>query len=635
MEFRIAMNVSALVWPWIAALACLGACGTRQITVHNSVQVTVHAGPHDGTTPAMIDRKDPRIAVAQREIKSVLDRDLAFEVDAALVPHFDAALHAAFVEALETTVTSLHALRDREPELLAFAIKHLETVRWTYSPSQRPSLPTFDPSSGLMAVQVAPDDARLLFGDTLQFTLGRALEAERAARYGEMKPDQVPADEHAAYFEYVTRASVRVRPDGTRISNEEVSLRRIQQVLAFYPRIRDAALQQEARHWLVQAGSRLRSEVVDPPSDPGVAELARRVHPQWIAWLNAHQAELDDADAKRVVDLMFQRHHLPMEPFRHGFDALAFSRPHVHAWVTATRTEASKSRSSQPTLGEALVCPYRQDGRAGYWTASGACTGAVFTALAADAAGRKTLARWLIDEHSEPLTRAAVLHTLSANGPDAIPPLVDAVLAHPETARAALVALAEAPQWGRTHSSAPQPDALVKQIPRWWQSHPKLRPQLLYLTAEIGTRYEGTVVWSKLPQVLGSKVTAQEFAAYLEQGPRAMWSVERLGPVLGDGWSRAAVLVPALGHWLDASVQTGRGGPDPHYVTERIVRLLCTTGTERDYVALQAFLSEYIESHPSQRNNLNSFATTPGSQQCPKWRATPRRGQQPDVLFGD
>lgn len=634
MEYRTRMNVARFVLPWVVVLG-LGGCRERSINVHSTVHVTVHAGPNAGKAPATIDRNDPRIAIAQREIGDILGRDVSFEVDAALVPHFDSALHGAFVEALETTVTSLQYLRARQPELLEYAVAHWKTLRWKYTPSQQREYPEFDTRSGLMVVAVIPDDRRLLFADTLGLTFERAVEREHAARYHDMAPEKVPAPEHAAYFEYVTRGRVPERPDGSRIPHEEVDLLRLDRVLALYPHIRDEALLAKARSWLVQAGSRLRRLVVEPRADARTTTLVRRNHPRWIAWLNAHHAELSERELEQVAELMFRRHHHPMEPFRQGFDAIAFSRPHVHAWVESQRRTPDAPKPVREKLAEEIVCPYKQDSHSGRWSAWGHCTGVVFSDLAGDPAGRKTLARWLVAERSDALTRAAVLHSLRERGSDVVPPLVDALLPHPPQAEIAIVALAEAPHWGRGSSSLPEPEALVRHIPRWWRDHPKLRPQLLYLLSELAAHYEGIVVWSKLPQFLGSKISAREIAGYLELGPRPLWSIEHFAVSFSDGWQRSAVLVPALRQWLERYTQAGQRGPEPHYVTERVIRVFCAAGNERDYAELQTFLLEYLESHPSQRNNLHSFATSPGSQQCPKWRKRGRQEPTPEPLFGD
>lgn len=628
------MNVVRFVGAWVVVLGLAG-CRERTINVNNTVHVTVHAGPNAGKAPATIDRNDPRIAIAQKEIEGILGRDVKFEVDAALVPHFDAALHEVFVEALETAVTSLQYLRERHPDLLAYAVAHWKTLRWKYTPSQQRALPQFDAKSGLLVVTVPPDDRRLLFSDTLATTFDRALDEERAARYEGVPPDAVPVDEHTGYFEYVTRGRVPPRADGTRVPREEVELQRLERVLGLYPRIRDEALRTKVQAWLVQAGSRLQPLVLEPPEEAELAALVRRLHPAWIAWLNANHKALSDRELENVAALMFRKHHLSTAPFRRGFDAVAFARPHVHAWVEAQRRTPDAPKPAREDLAEEILCPYRHDAHTGKWSFWGYCTGIVFADLAVDASGRKTLVRWLAAERSDVLTRNAVLHTLRTHGPDVIPPLVDALLAHPEEAEIAILALAEAPHWGRGSSTLPEPEALVRQVPRWWRDHPKLRAPLLYLLSELGSNYEGLVAWPKLPQFLGGKISAREFAAYLELGPRPLWSVEHFAASFSEGWQRSAVLVPALRHWLERYTQTGQRGPDPHYVTERVIRVFCAVGTERDYLELQAFLAEFLESHPSQRNNLNSFATLPGEQQCSKWRPRGRRGSASEPLFGD
>lgn len=608
------------------------------VVVSNEVNVVVSDGPSAGSVPPSIDLNDPRIAAAQREIESLLGRPLKFELDRTLVPAFGNGLHAAFVAALEDTVTQLQYCRERQKDAFAFAVAKFRLLRWSYSAGKNPEAPSFEPSAGLLSVLVPPDQYQLLQDYTLVEAFISQVEKERVARYTGMPADKVPPAEFEAYFEF-QRHYHRPQPDakGRTPSSDETELAQLRNVLGLYPRLPAGELQAEARHWLVGRGSTLRHDMTDEDLTKEAKQLLDVQHPRWIRWVNQTHNQFTTDEQKSIADLMFNRHYAPWKGFRKGFNALDFSTPHVRAWLKVRA--ADKEPEREDPVQQAVVCPYTQHRNDEFLSAASYCNGALYTDLFEQSGGPKKLAQVLLREKGDTFTQTATLHITSQLGVAPAVSLLEALAKDEKASQAALMALAQFSEWGSARSrpnDAPvlDPDPLFELIPSWWQSYPGRRPQLLFLLTQLSNRYEGVVAWPKLSNYLGSRISADELSAYLDQSPRTIWSLGNLAQGLTDGWKRSDLLIPKLEGWLDAYNKGGRDGPEPYYVAERVIGFLCTAGTARDIKALQSFLRQRLESFPSENRNLGSFVEKRQNELCPNLPPEPKPGKKP-VLFGD
>lgn len=615
------------------ALACASA--PNGIVVSQSVTVVIDSGPDKGARPPSIDLGDPRIAVAEREFKHLLGHALAFELDPALVPSFDHSLHPVFVEALERTVTQLQYLSDRQPDDFAFGKAHLATVRFSYAPTQSLPDPSLDEGNGVLTIAVSSDRGSLVEdGDVVRAVMD-ALEHHRILRYDAMPAERVPAGEEREYFTYQSHYH-RPLPNAPKQSSEDVELIRIGNALALYPRSKDPALRKDEREWLVMVGSRVDSALANPQRDPVATRRAQAVQPIWVAWLNGVAPELDDREREQISELFFERHSGATDAFRRGFDTLGFAAPILDAW--------SKHAAEDDELGshnrteQTVVCPYSWDREHTSISGRGYCNGVLYLDVAQGAGGPKRLAALLSRSKNERLTATAVLHIMEHRGVPAMLELLAALDGDEPASRASLAALAAFPGYGRQSSNDPDrvpidPTPLFERIPAWWKGHPPRRPLLLLLLAELTNRYPGVVAWSKLPEYLGSRVSAEEFTAFLDSNPRAVSFIGDFADGLSDGWRKSSVLIPKLESWLTTYSRSRGDGPEPHYMTDRVADLLCRAGTKADLVDLQRFLKKRIEAFPEERNNLDEFAEEKLSELCPKVRDE-KPGKKP-VLFGD
>jgi hypothetical protein len=622
---------------WLFSLWGALACSPppSSVVVTQSVTVVIDSGPDKGTRPASIDLGDPRIAVAEREFKHLLGHALAFELDPALVPSFDHSLHPVFVDALERTVTQLHYLSEQLPDDFAFGKAHLTTVRWTYAPTQSPPDPALDAASGVLTIAVSSDRGSLVENGDVVRAVMDALELHRITRYDTMPAARVPAGEEREYFKFESHYH-RPLPNAPKRSSDDIELARVGNVVALYPRLQDPELRRDAGEWLAMMGSRVRSAYLRTKDDPVAAQRAVELQPLWIRWLNRAAPELDDRARERIAELFFERQSAESDAFRRGFDTLGFAGPTLAAWLQ--HAGAEQELDSHNRTEQSVICPYSWDREHSSVTGRGYCNGALYVDVFQGAGGPQKLAALLTRTKSDLFTDTAVLQIMVHRGVPAMLELLAALDADEGASRTGLAALAAFSGFGPRSSTESDevpldPKPLFDRIPAWWKSRPARRPLVLLVLASLTHRYPGVVAWPELPAYLGGRVSAEEFAGFLDTRADAVSFIGDFAAGLSDGWRKSSVLIPKLDTWLTNYSRTPGDGPEPHYMTERVADLLCRVGTKADLVDLQRYLKKRIDSFPEQRNDLEVFAEEKLSELCPK--VHDEKPGKKSVLFGD
>lgn len=632
-------------WRWlgavgvVAALSCGGPATPTQVVVNNTVQVTISDGPNAGKPPSTIDMGDKRISVAFEAIAKLIGHGVQFEIDNSLIPKFDDRLHEAFIEALETLVTSLEYTKKYYPEATTFCGPHLQVIRWTYSPSKGDIDTELDTSKNRLDVPVPADEWRLLPDSLIAGVFDDAWDKEKEHRYTTIAPEAVPVAEQAFYLDFV-KSYHRPPPGETEVDKEKREIARLGKILALYSRLQDPEVKEKARDSLSYGGRDLRDWFAKLGEMPELAGPLVPVHRAWIAWLNADFETLSEVKQRDLTSLVFTRSYQPAPGFGVGVDVVKLVTPRIRQWLARPPEKERHSYGPPDAVIDFMVCPFDSDpGEHRFSGSSQSCNGLVYTTLTEK--GYQPLVSLLRSVKAPALAQTAVLNLLNQRGPDAAAGLVDALWADKDLARGALVALAEFEGWGNRNrrSELPElgPKPFIDRIPGWWRAHPDFHGELLYLTVTLGDEYEGTVVWPKLSDYLGSRLTGAEVAGFLQQSPRTIWYLRLFVHSLSDGWSRSKTMIPELERFLNDVNASGRGEPSPYYVTERCVQFLCITGNSQDIAALQKFLKDRIERYPSEQRSLASF-TDSSSQQCPGAKAEAAReakGAKAGVTFGD
>lgn len=631
---------------WLPCVVLLLSWGctpaATQVVVNNTVQVTVTDGPQAGKSPPAIHMDDKRISVAFDALAKLLGHPIHFEIDNSLLPKFEERLHEAFIEALETLVTSLEYAKRYYPDAMAYGAAHLRTLRWTYSPSKAEVATDLDVKTERLEVPVAADASRLLQDALITSVFDRAWDREKERRYTRLEPEAVPIAEHDYYLDFQTSYH-RPPPGETELDKEQREIASLTNVLRLYPRITNAEVKAKAHRFLSNSGRDVRGWLAKAQRMPTLLAPARKIHAAWIQWLNGAFPGLSDGERREMANLLFTHSHERAPEFGAGLDVTAIVRPRVRSWLERSQQKQRNSYDAEDGANALIVCAYEYDETYERFSIPSQCNGLVYTTLSHRGTNMRPLVALIAAEKAAPFTQTATLNILNHLGAESAAQLVEALLYDSAQAKAALVALAEFSGWGaRNHrrSELPElsPTAFIRRIPAWWASRPELHAELLYLVVKLGDEYEGSVVWPKLAQYLGARLTGDEVAGFLKQGPSTIWHLRSLVRAVGDDWSRSKVLIPELERFLNHANESGGGEPSPYYVTERCMEFLCITGTHQDVVALQGFLRDRVERYPSEKRTLDSFIDASPARLCPLAKAAVERSEkkaQRDVTFGD
>jgi hypothetical protein len=622
------------------ATACGGSAGPTQVVVTNTVQVTVSDGPDAGRPPATINMSDKRIHVAFEAVNKLLGHSVQFEIDNSLIPKFESELHEAFIQALETLVTSLEYANKHYSEATTFAGPHLGTIAWTYSPSKGEISTKLDVEKNRLDVPVPGDEWGLLPDSMIVTVFDQAWDTEKERRYTALAPEAVPVAEHKYYYDFL-RSYHRPPPGDTEVDKEKRAIQILNRQVALYPLVKDEEVREDLRQSLVHGGTNLRDWYADLQKMPELAKPLAPAQAAWVKWLNASFSELRDTEQRDIGRVLFSYSYKASPGFPVGLDVVKLGTPRIRSWLARSQEKNRNGIDAEDGANSMIVCPFEfSEDTYRFSPEYQSCNGIVYTSLVAK--GYQPLIQLLRTEKAPALTQTATLNVLDKLGSEVAVGLIDALWNEPEHVRAALVALAGYTGWGsnsRRRDGLPEllPQPLLKRIPGWWRAHPEFHGELLYLTVTLGDEYEGTVVWPKLTEFLGSRLTASDVAGFLRQTPRTIWYLRLLVHALSDGWSRSKMVIPELERFLDDATRSRRGEPQPYHVAERCVQFLCITGNGQDIRALQKYLKDRIERFPSEERSLASFADD-SSEQCPAAKAAAAqeaKTSKPGVTFGD
>jgi hypothetical protein len=625
--------------PLFAMAVGCGSTNVRSIVLNSQVTVVVTHIQAEGPAPARIDPTDPRIAVSARAVADLLGHPVTFEIDGALVPQFGASLHERFISAFETTASSLAWGKKNLPEAYAYASPFLRTIAFVYSPIEDRAAASLEPQTGTLRVVVRPSASSLLPGPSLNDAFERAFRDHEIAAYANLAPERVPLAEQRAYFHFVE--GYRPPPTGKESSAPSENRDRIAAILALAVLTRDESLRAEIDHWLASACDTVARLGKAHDEEPAPAD--RAVLATYVAWLNARIDGLELRDRYHIVELVFGPGR-GLREIRQGFDMLRFGAHAVDTFMPKSRPDELANHVDEGAIADLVVCPYRRDPSSRTVSSRPYCNGAFYIDVMALPNGAKKLADVLLRKRSDASAEAAVLNLFEKKGADAATALLQALEPNEGLSMVAVRALADDVAFQAPSSSVETRRQATAQLFGWavrdWRTYPRRRAALLYLMTEIGRRNEGLIAWSDLAQVLGAPLGEVELAAFLDESPRALESLDLVGQGLGDGFSRANVVDPRFDRWLDDTSERNRGGFGPMQMVDRIVEVFCSRETLLDVAALQAFLRKRLELHPSERGTFQAIVEEKSVNLCPSDSIAARRAPGPSnppkgVLFGD
>lgn len=584
---------------WLAVLAFVAACGGGAETAAPRGGIDEVVVVMRGDEPLPFDPRGGRLTIVSRELARVLGHHVTLELEPALSPVYRASLEESVIASLEGLTQDLVALEKESPEIFA-ATARLERIVCRYDAVAKESRGKVVEDGRTIEVFAPPDRYPILARGVVSRALDDAFVEGADARWGDVEPERVPPAEHGAYFAYLTRTRpgygylyVGKRAKGR--DHDDVRLELVGKVVRLHPLLTPGSeVEAAARRFLLDHATFVGAP--DGKRDP------RRVQ-EYVAWLSTRAGTLPESDRLALAKVLFER-----SPVLPGFDGFAFGMSIVDAWA---RSGHPFDPPAKTKLFETVVCPARASTDANPDVRYG-CS-AFFARALRDEQEQKRLAEAVLARRDPLLVDAVVMNLGYGDGARALA-FVERLSADDALFRRGVRVLLD--------DLARRDDvqkALDDVALRWWRDHPTRRGLAVYLLARrwahLHPHYADNQ-WTRIVPELGGPLSREVYAAYLEQGPRAVELAPSLWPALAKGSFRAELLARALPRLLERDRQA-RTSRTPAMLAAVRGRLCA----ERDAVGLAAVRAEVVRwtrEHPDDAAQLANAAADLLVEKCPK-----------------
>jgi hypothetical protein len=452
----------------------------------------------------------------------------------------------------------------------------------------------------------------------------RADEAAKAAADDALaatEPGAVQPKDRKAYFDALTRYVRRTsygRSQSETGAPKEPDPEVLRKVLVLEPLasgdpalaapIQDssvASLPRRIHEWLFKRGDDFLQAYAFEPAKVLSPESSRwhQAEAAWVAWVGRQLPTVNEVDAQTLTYYMGQsrRDGVPQFP---GLDRFAVGLAIVDLWVRLGHPEVDRGRPF-----ESVVCQVNNNygklsswcgGGEGWWYAE---------ALATDQSAHR-LARVVL-ERKDPLLTVSVSLGIGTS-PRTLVVLND-FEQDPTIWRDALLAISRGEDQGFLR------DWLIPDLRRVWKSRPAWRPVILYALAQASGEYadeqheeHGLVGFGHFSQQFEGGVSRGDFAAFLQQAPRALELARWLLPARTKGWSVADVVLPQLDAYF-ALPRDAWAPRAPGFAS--LVGYLCYREHDLAGLAkLRAYFEKRAPSHPG--DPLNAMMDHYGPKEC-------------------
>jgi hypothetical protein len=591
------------VWLLAGAMACGGPAAQSPgssgatTTIVNNIVITFTGDPDQ----LPFDPRAARLQAATQQLTAIAGHPVTFQFDIALLPQWRSSFESALIEAIENTARDLDSMRERRPDLFAFADPALKRVECRYTAVRVDDDLSFDGDHQTLRIALT-SEAEAFVGEGWVF---RAVDGAYfhflENRYASKQPEQ--ADDPALYYRYLTDYR---RSD----SDDESRAQTVTWVARVFPRLSDRP-RAEAQKWLAdKVGFFVDRYRNATPMGPKfhAAEQA------WVAWLNADIDALDEREREDVVrDLVVERHdRRPGETqFRQdtfpGFDVIGYGLHVIDQWAAAGHPMKNDDHPKDFLTFIYYVCPAPRDAAGGH-SSSFACDHALYGYAADTPAGLKRVTDYLLARKDPLVVESAFVNFVQLR--DDYPALLAAWRAlEPQPAQWEIATRIVAEQVLRVDDK----DALLDEAQRQWRALPAERGPVLYLLSQLEQEHYGSVPWKDFPRLFGDLASATDFAMFLDQSDRAFWNAHEVWPALSKGWSRAAPLASRLDGYIDRQLAMS-AGPQAIDAIRRIVDEMCGEKAAGDLAQLHGWAVRRSSTHAAEAKDLEplAFRTAPG-----------------------
>ena len=561
------------------------------------------------------DPADARLEEASAQLAAVAGHPISFEFDVALMPDWRAGFQDTLIGSIESVARDLDVLKRDRPLVFERGAPRLERVvaRYDASVVDRASA-KLDASTGVLTLTNPARQWGVMRGQTAE-----ALEDEYtrwgAGRWASMRAQDVPPSERRGYFEFLTNR--RDPPARDPREPREPDPDSVVGAVALSSLVGDTdpRLAADVRSWLMGA-MRDFASAYEQDAERVVAlpprSRWRQAEASWVAWANARLAAMTDEEKLAIVESVFVRTRGPdgadkAAPFAFpGFDRFAFGLAIADAWAHAGHPKGGGPQA-QAELFAAVVCP-KSIGADGAVSSAGRCDYAWYRDALDDSATTRRLTDALLARKDPDLVEAVftAIDFMPAGG-DKLGRLFSLAQALD----------ADDAEWRRAFHAIADDRAEGGEVARWvdearrqWAAHPARHGTLLYALAQVDRYGDGDRVgWERFAGTFGASLGARDFAAYLDEGVRAMSLAHAVWPALSPGWSRAGVLQPRLDAYVGDPATRLYDPQDPQRALGAIAGRLCAEGSAADMAQIRAFFERRFATHPGE-DYASIFAET-------------------------
>jgi hypothetical protein len=593
----------------LSVLLALGvSCGgTQSVHVNNEIAVDISITPKPDTLP--FDPRSARLRMATDRLSAIVGHPVGFQFDAALLADYQSGFEDQLVVSIEATARGVTDWKKEEPDAFARSMQLLKRIECHYKVTAESPESKLE-AGGALRIDEATHGSELVPEERVYVALREENDAYLDTTLVSKTPDDVKPAERRTYFAYL----VRTRPGygslyERRFNEAQQKLDRVQK-LAQSPHAdvilkllrlatlasSDPPLAKDVRAWLWEQldyyGYRYNGDR-EELSQIGPGTPFRRAEAAYGAWLAVQLAKATDEETLFAARHFFSRDLTGCvrkackadSPVFPGVDLFAVGLGIADEWARAGRPlEGGAGKHAE--LMDFVVCPYGKDTRGKRTRGLGCGAGWVLRSALLDP---KRLADAL-DARGDPALADAVFANLRSESLELAIGLLNALDVHKPSWSAAVNVIAE------EESSSSDVAPLASAI---WRDHPDRRGAALYLLARTESYEE---FWKGFSRSYGGAIGAFDLSGLLDQSPDGLRLVPQIWPALGQGFSRADLIVPRLDAWLPDASQPS-AGPRVR-VLSALVDRLCEDKNAVDLAKLNAWLARRASTRPGEEKAL-------------------------------
>jgi len=604
---------------WFVALLgaiCVTSCASVP-RIPPDPHITFSADP--GKLP--FDPRGARLRAAMDGLAKVTGRPMTLDLDVALLRTYRAWFETGLVTAIENAAHDLGELKRTRAELWAEMEPQLKTLSFRYEPAARKVEVKLDAERDVVTVLVPAKASSFLPHELALLSLEAQYDAGLPQRYASGVPAAVSVAEKWAYFRALTgQKPPPKKPDDPATAKgmaNDVRPLSIVRAIRFYDVAMPQDLKAAIHEWLLGEGSYFRDAYLVYPDAVKTlppTSAFHRAEAAWVDWTQKNAAKFTDGERFGLAKLVFVKEtgKERQGATRYlsfafpGFDRLAFGLHVLEEWAAAGHPRVVPGRDLLLELFDFIVCPIELDQR-GERTQPASCEHDFYGVALETEAAQKRFLDFMLAQKDEALVETAFANLMRMKQMRAVMFFWRGIEAEEALWVAASHAIAE--EVGLMDTARIQEDAL-----RNWQTSPTRRSALLYLLSQIDRYGNDKVAWGGFCDAAGGRASAADFAAFLANGRRAYATAWVVWPLLGRGWSRAAVLLPGLDRFVDDPQAPSYHPQDPGLALQQIVSRMCAEKNFADLAKMNTYLRDRIKKVPSDEKPLAELveATTRG-----------------------